>query len=308
VTAVSGVSTAPFADGSESTSVGYEGLAENARKPEMQRRVVLPGFIDLMRIPVRSGTGTLRGNLPEVLVSELLAARLWSDQPAVGRRISLRDRWYTVAGVVADIRDQALTLPPQGTYYVSQEAGREMSARMRLVMRLDAGHDPDTVAGELRRMMTRMDASVPMESAATLESLLGRSLSAERYRTVLVNVFAAAAVLLAVVGMFGVTWRVMVRRRREFGVRLALGARPSTLVASSLAASFAGAVGGLGVGLGATALVAPSLSAYLYELPPRDPATLAGSAAILLGVTLVATLVPAIRAARVNVVEVLREQ
>ena len=306
VATVSAVSIAPFGDGSESTSVGFEGLPENAPKPEMERRVVLPGFFDLMRIPVRSGVARLEGGAPNVVVSESMAARLWPDRSALGQRISLRDHWYTVEGVVADVRDQALDRTPQGTYYISQQAGREASPRMRLLMRTRV--DPAAVAGDVRRTVSRVDSTIPVGEIATIESLMARSLSADRYRTLLVSVFAGAALVLAAVGIFGVTLRVMLRRRREFGVRLALGARPARLVFGTLGATTAGAVAGLSLGTAIAALAMPAVGEYLYELGARDTASYVGSAAFLLLVSLAATAIPAIGAARLNVVEVLREE
>jgi len=302
---VTGVSVAPFADGSESTSVGIEGLPESRRKPEMQRRVVLPGYFETMRIPVLRGTADLSGASPHVVVSEIMAARLWPGQSPIGRRISLRDEWYDVVGLVADVRDRALGREPEGTYYVSQQAAREDAPRMRMLIRTDVR--PETVADEVRRSLAGVDPSVPIGEIASMESLVSRSLSAERYRALLVNVFAGASLGLAAVGIFGVTLRVLLRRRRELGVRLALGASPGGLAARVLALTAAGSAAGLGAGAAASALVAPALGAYLYDLPVHDPATYAASAALLSIVSLAAAAVPIVRTARMNVVEALRE-
>jgi hypothetical protein len=305
VEAVSGVSVAPFGDGGESTSVGFEGLPENSAKPEMQRRVVLPGFFDVMQIPVRHGTAVLDGRLPTVAVSETMAARLWPGLRAVGQRISLRDVWFTVEGVVADVRAQALNAVPQGTYYIAQETGREATPRMRLLVR--TGDNAEAVPAALRRVIAEVDSTIPVGEVATINALLERSLASERYRTVLVNVFAGASLLVAAVGIFGVTLRLMLRRRRELGVRLALGARPGRLAAKALGLTMAGAAAGLGIGAGLAALALPTLSAYLYQLPARDPATFAASAALLFVVSLGASAIPVVGALRMNVVEVLRE-
>jgi ABC-type antimicrobial peptide transport system permease subunit len=108
--------------------------------------------------------------------------------------------------------------------------------------------------------------------------------------------------------MFGVTVRVLLRRRRELGIRLALGARPLRLIAGTLGATAAGASLGLAVGLALAAWAAPALSAYLHELTARDPGTFAASAALLFAASLIATAIPTVRSARMNVVEVLREE
>ena len=305
VVAVTGVSVAPFADGSESTSVGIEGLPDGGRKPEMERRVVLPGYFETMRIPVLRGTTDLFGDVPRVVVSETMAARLWPGQSPIGRRISLRDDWYDVVGLVADVRDQALSHQPEGTYYVSLQAAREDTPRMRMLIRTDVR--AETVADDVRRALAGVDPSIPIGEIASMDSLVSRSLSAERYRALLVNVFAGASLGLAAVGIFGVTLRVLLRRRRELGVRLALGASPGGLAARVLALTAAGSAAGLGVGAVASALFAPALAAYLYDLPARDTATYIASAGLLLIVSLAAAAIPIVRTARMNVVEALRE-
>lgn len=306
VDAVSGVSIAPFADGSESTSVSVEGLPDTAAKPEMERRVVLPGFFGLMQVPVLDGTAALDNDARVVAVSESMAARLWPGQRAVGRRVSLRDEWYTVEAVVADVRDQALDRAPRGTYYVSQQAARDSAFRMRLLARTSV--DPAIATSDVRRAIAGVDATVPIGEIASLESMMSRSLAAERYRALLVNLFAGASLLLAAVGIFGVTLRLLLRRQRELGVRLALGARPLRLFAEAIAGTMAGAAAGLAVGTMLAALLMPALSDYLYELPARDAATYAVTAALLLAVSLGAAAVPTIGATRLNIVEVLREE
>jgi predicted permease len=306
VEAVTGVSTGPFADGSESTSVGYEGLPEEAAKPELQRRVVLPGYFDVTGIRVIEGAVSFDGGGRTVAVSQRMAERLWPGQRAVGRRISLRDQWYDVAAVVGDVRDQALTAAPEGTYYVSLQASRETSPRMRLILRSPL--DEAQVASGVRDAMRSLDASIPVEPVERLDALAARSLAAERYRTLLVDVFAGASLVLAAAGIFGVTLRLVLRRRREFGVRLALGARPAGLLASTIGRTAGGAAAGVSVGLLAAWALMPALSPYLHEMPARDPTTFVASAAALVVVSLAAAAIPARRAARVDVAEILRDE
>jgi predicted permease len=304
VVAASGASSGPFADGSESTSVGLRGLADNVAKPEMQRRVVLNRYFETMRIPVLSGTPPA-GAAPTVAVSKAMAARLWPNAPAIGKEISLRDQWYTVQAVVEDIRDQALNAAPQPTYYVTLQAAPDERLRMRLMLRT-AG-DPSGVASLLRGAVKSVDASVPVTSVETMAALVSRSLALERYRTLLVNIFAGASLLLAAVGIFGVTLRTMLRRRREIGVRLALGARPARLMTRAIARTAAGATAGVAIGAALSLLLMPALSEYLYGLSARDAGTYIASAGLLFVVCLAAAAIPVARATRVNVVEVLRE-
>jgi hypothetical protein len=271
----------------------------------MQRRTVLDGYFDLLGIRIVRGTADLFGEAPAMVVNETAAAQLWPGRPTIGQRIGLRNRWYTVTGVAADVRDVVADRAPQATYYVSLEAGRDVDPAMRLLVETVGG--PVVVADAMRKALLEVDPAIPMGEIATLETMLARTQAAERYRTLLVNVFAAASLVLAAVGIFGVTLRMMLRRRRELGVRLALGARPARIACGALGATAAGAAMGLAVGLAVAALVAPLLSQYLRDVPARDPATYAASAGLLLVVSLGAAAIPVVGAARMNLVAVLRE-
>jgi putative ABC transport system permease protein len=306
VTDVTGVSSGPFTDGSESTSVGVQGLPANVAKPEMQRRVVLDRYFETMRIPVVSGSSAAAVRPASVAVSSSMAARLWPGEDAIGKQISLREQWYTVQAVVGDVRDRALTSAPQGTYYVSLVAAREEARRLRLMLRTSA--QPDVVAPLLREVVQSEDGVVAVGEIATMTSLVSRSLAAERYRTLLVNAFAGASLILAAVGICGVTMRGVQRRRREMGVRLALGAPPARLVMGGVGRTAAGAVSGLAIGTALSLWLLPVLTDYLYGLSPRDVGTYAASSALLLAVCLAATAIPLARASRLNVVAALRDE
>jgi putative ABC transport system permease protein len=141
-----------------------------------------------------------------------------------------------------------------------------------------------------------------------MEALMAQTTAADRYRALLTSAFAAASIVLAAVGIFGVTLRVVQRRRREFGVRLALGARPASLLAGSLARTAAGAGAGLLLGLALSALLMPALTPYLHDLSTRDAPTYAAAALLLFVISLTASALPARRATRLNVIEVLREE
>jgi putative ABC transport system permease protein len=305
VAAVTGVSTGPFADGSESTSVGIEGLPERAAKPEMQRRVVLPDYVETMGLRIVDGAIPAATDARSVAVSETMASRLWPGARAIGRRISLRDVWYTVDAVVSDVRDRALADAPQGTYYVSLAAAREDSPRMRLMLR--TVEDPRPLSAQVRETATAVDPAIPMSRVATMAALMAESLSGERYRALLTGLFAAASLLLAAVGIFGVTLRQALRRRREFAVCLALGAKPAGLLAGTLGRTAAGAGAGLAAGLAIAAALMPRLTPYLHDVSARDTVTYAATAMVLLFASLAAAAIPAVRAAQVNVVDVLRE-
>jgi ABC-type antimicrobial peptide transport system permease subunit len=170
----------------------------------------------------------------------------------------------------------------------------------------DTSAQPDVVAPLLREVVQSEDGVVAVGEIATMTSLVSRSLAAERYRTLLVNAFAGASLILAAVGICGVTMRGVQRRRREMGVRLALGAPPARLVMGGVGRTAAGAVSGLAIGTALSLWLLPVLTDYLYGLSPRDVGTYAASSALLLAVCLAATAIPLARASRLNVVAALR--
>jgi putative ABC transport system permease protein len=309
VVALSGSSTVPFTGGSESTSVGRAGHPENTPKPEAQRRVVLPAYQRTLGVPLLTGRPlsetTVPSDTPTVVVNETMARRFWPEAPAVGQRISLRDRWYTVVGVAADVRDQNLRSTPEATYYVPQAVAREDARHMRLVVRTAV--TADAIAPELRAAVASIDPGLPMGEIASMDSLIARSVAGDRFRALLVSLFAFAATFLGAVGIFGATHRVVSARRRELGVRLALGARPRQILVSVLGRTAVAATVGLIAG-GATAFASSSvLEGFLYDIGARDLSTHAGTLAFLFLLSLAASWVPARRVARLELSQVLKE-
>lgn len=302
-----GVSIAPFTGGGGTTSVRPEGHPGDQPAPEAGRREVLGGYLETLGVPVLAGRtfepSEMRGDPVAVLVSESLARRLWPATSAVGRRLEYRDRWFDVVGVVGDVRDHDLTRAPEPTFYLPHAAAPDASRAMWLLLDSRAG------AGDglsvLRRVLAALDPALPVAEVASLDELRSRSLATRRYRAVVVNAFAAAALLLAAVGIFGVSMRAVRRRRRDLGVRIALGAAPGRLVGGVLGTTVGGGALGILAGGLAAALLAPALSRFLFGVSPRDPVTFALAALLLLLVAALASGLPAYRASRTDPVRVL---
>lgn len=301
----SGISVAPFTGLRSSNSVGLEGLPESAAKPEVEGRTVLPDYFQTMQIPLLAGRAFGTGRR-EMIVSESMARRLWPGTSAVGQRASLRYDWYTVIGVVGDVRDGGARSEVDPTFYVSVAGAREPQGRMRLILRTTGPAAP--VAPEVRRVIREWKASIPATEMITMDALERRMLAVERYRTVLVTAYACLAVLLAGAGVFGVTTQVVRRQWREIGVRLALGASPRGVLLGILGRTGMAAAIGLAAGGLAAMALQPLVATFLYGVSGLDPWSHFAAAAVLVVSALAASWLPARRAARLDPASVLRSE
>jgi putative ABC transport system permease protein len=310
VVAVSGTDLAPFAGGSSSSSFEIEGRPEAPGAPhhEAQQRVVTPGFFAKMNIPVLMGRALSeedRGGTPKVLViSESMARRDWPTEPAIGKRIKWHGASSTIVGIVGDVKYRKLSTEDQATVYapISQHQRTPFLALM-----VRTADDPLALASAVRNALREVDPTVPVTRVESMTTLMRQSFDEERYRTTLISIFGVMAALLAAVGMYGVTSRAVSRRTREVGIRMALGASAPSVVRLILTYTLAGVTLGVVGGLVASLAAARLLTPYLFGLRPTDPVTYIGITAFLAVVSVIATWLPARRAARVEPAIVLRE-
>jgi predicted permease len=280
-----------------------------------EETTVSPDYFATMRIPIRRGRGFTaldRTGAPRVaVVSRRFADALWPNEDPIGRQFPLggpRDAArgpHTVIGVVDDLRSGMLDEPAsRPALYVSslQEPGQ---SQMWVVVRSRTG-SPLQLVSAIRDAIHLADAEQPIGDLVTLEQLISRQTAARRFNTTLLGVFALLAVGLALVGIYGVTSYAVAQRRRELGIRLALGARPRDVVRLLMRESLVRVTAGVVIGVAAALLASRALASMLYGVTPQDAATFAATAAILAGVALVATWLPARRATRVDPMEVLR--
>lgn len=266
-------------------------------------RVVTPGFFDAMGTPLIRGdvfpeSGTT-GGPPTAVVTETLAARLWPGQDPVGKRFywgGVDGTPRTVIGVVGDYRDVELAADPAPVIFLSH-AQLPMPA-MTLLLRASAATAPS--AGAIRETIWAVDPNLPLPTVRPLDRSLSEARATPRFRALLLGAFALAALLLAAVGIYGVTAFTVAQRTREIGVRIALGAAPGRV--GRLVVAHAARLAGAGVAIGL--LVALALSRYLESLLFRtaalDPLTFVAVPATLCLVALLASWAPARRALRVD--------
>src|SRR3712207_2359498 len=244
------------------------------------------------------------------LVSETTARRLWPGKSPLGRRIKFPGSekdvqpWRTVVGVVRDVKQYALDREDSMQMYLP-EAQYPVSF-MTMVVR--AKSEPTALLGEVRREVSAADKELAVFRVATMEQLLADSVALRRFSMLLLGVFAALAVALAGVGVYGVVSYSVAQRTREIGVRVALGARPRDVVRLVLGRGLGLAGLGIALGLAGGLALTRVISSLLFGVGARDPLTFASVAALIALVALLACLVPARRATKVDPMVALRHE
>ena len=240
-----------------------------------------------------------------VVVNETLAKRHWPNEDAIGQRVSYRGSDGapgTIVGIVADIHDRGLDQPVRPEMFMSnlQLASRQMW----VVVRTEG--EPLSVLPEIRAAVRQLDSEQPIAAQNTLEEIVSQSVAMPRLFMTFFGFFAAVALLLAAIGIYGVTANAVMQRTQEIGIRIALGANARTVIASILGQVMAIAGAGLAVGIAGALLLSGALRRLLFDLSPTDPATFATIAVILAAVVLLASWTPARRAATVDPIKALR--
>jgi putative ABC transport system permease protein len=312
VTQAAAISHVPL---SGSDTDGGFGIAGREYAPEespnAQKRIATPGYFETMRIPLLRGRlfeeGDGREGREVAIVSEVLARRYWPGGDAVGERI--RFSWGTdgeqeIVGVVGDVRHDGLDLPVEGTIYIPNALFA--AEGLSLVVRTES--DPIGILPAIKREVAAVDPRQPVHDIATLETIVGRSVTTRRVFMTLLAGFAALALLLAAVGVYAVTSGSVAGRTREIGVRLAMGAAPRKVLRMIVAEEMRVIVPGLLIGLVGALALSRTLRALLYQVTASDPRTFALVAAVLAVVALAAVLIPARRAAEMDPTEALRSE
>jgi putative ABC transport system permease protein len=274
-------------------------LPPGQRPPDVGWQMASRGYFAALRIPLRSGRlfepadATGPG---AVIVSESVAARFFPGERTIGQRIRLGDMTAEIVGVVGDVRRAALTDTPRADLYFPFE--RVTPPSTALFVRTIG--DPLQALPALRTAVRRLEPHAVIYETRTLAHIAEASAAVTRLATQLLAGFAAIALVLAAVGIYGVMAYRVRRRTRELGTRLALGASPAQLTRLVLRQAGAIAFAGLTLGIGIAAFATRALSSLLFGVTPWDPAALAAAAALLAAATLAASWLPARRAARID--------
>jgi putative ABC transport system permease protein len=287
--------------------------------PRAQLRVVSPGFFAALGVPILAGRDFNdldgHGNEPVVIVSESLARRMFPGQDAVNRHVYWTDPVlqfapgltavpHRIIGVTADIDDVHVVPEPTLTVYNPIEEGPMFGGR--IFVHTDT--NPYSLVTPITRAIREMSADQPIERAATLEDVRGEALAPDRLNSLVFGVFAAVALAIAVVGVAGVLAFSVSARTREFGIRLALGSQPEQLLRSVVTEGAAMAVAGVLAGAAFGFVVARLAGRYFLDVKMPGALPVAASALVLVAVAVVASMLPAARAARVDVIQALRSE
>jgi putative ABC transport system permease protein len=270
-------------------------------------RYVDDGFFATLRVPFAQGQPFGgRPGPPYAVVNESLARTLWPGQPVVGRRLHLKlfgGITAEVSGVVRDIRLASSRTPARATVFLPTAAWPPSGADL-----LVRSHgDPEALVPSLRAVVAGLDAGLPLYRVETMPSTVAATLATDRFATLLLAAFAAVALALAAVGIAGVFVAEVGHRRREIGIRMALGGRPAGIVGLFLRTSARQAALGIAVGTAVGWAGARGLASLLYGVSTADPRTFLGATLLVATVTALATAAPAWRALRGSPLAALRE-
>ncbi|HJQ24976.1 MAG TPA: ABC transporter permease [Blastocatellia bacterium] len=241
------------------------------------------------------------GDGSAVIIDEALAKRFWPDRDPIGANLGWGSQgpWATIVGVVGTAHPKDLIQQPEGTIYFPWYLGSSA-----LVVRTT--DDPHRLVQTIREQVQAVDANLPVYDVKTMDERLARSLEARRFAVTLLGVFAALALLLAAIGLYGVIAYLVTQRSHEIGIRVALGASRADVLRLVLGQALQLALIGIGVGLAAALALTQFMSSLLFGVSPTDPLTFAAICIILTAVALLASYIPARRATRIDPMVALR--
>ena len=278
-------------------------------------RVVSPGYFETMHIPLLGGRAitTADDSTSEhvMIINQAMAKKFFPGENPIGKRLRElgmdlhRDVPITVVGVVGDVRSSDLARPPGPQHFVPYKQRPERGGFGVFVLRTRVS--PASLGAVVRSQLRLIDVNV-LTDVETMTDIRTRSVGDRRFTMFVLGGFAALGLLLAAIGIYGVLAYSVARRTREIGVRMALGAARRRVISMVLRDSLAPVVAGSAAGIAAALVATRLMRSMLYGVSPTDPTTFAVVTAVLLGVALVASAVPAMRAARVDPIVALREE
>jgi putative ABC transport system permease protein len=308
VTAAGAIDNLPLEGGSVQPIV-VEGRPElpSREQPTVQVRAVTPGYLKAMGIPLLRGRDVAREDGEVMLVGRATAKLLWGDTDPIGQRVTLplmsRTETRQVIGIVGDVNQGDLSQAPLPSVYLYTREGAR--GRMTLVLRTSV--PPGSLAAAAVGVVRALDPEQPVEAVRTMDEVRDEQLTSQRFGALLLGAFAALALVLATVGIYSVLSYIVRGRAREIGIRSALGASSSDVLRLVVREGMAPALAGIAAGALAALLSSVALKRLVFGVSASDPATLAAVSGTLAAVALLACLVPAWRAARIDPAAVLRD-
>lgn len=291
--------------GSGTTTIDTQAVPPESRTPEADRRTATPGYFRAMSIPLVRGRyfeeGDTQGTPGVAIVDESLAATYWPNQDPIGRRIYFgagraNPAWLTVVGVVRHVHNRTLEARSRVEVYVPENQAPFNG--MTLAIRTSS--NPLTLVPTIQREVASIDPDLPIYRVRTMNEVMGESLQRRRLALTLLAGFAGLALLLAAIGIYGVTAYGVAQRKTEIGVRMALGANRGQVLAMIMRSGLKIIAIGVVIGVVLSLALTRLMSSLLFSVHASDPLALSGAAFVLILVALVAIFIPARRATKVN--------
>jgi putative ABC transport system permease protein len=298
----------PLSGTNSDSSFHIEGHDDKATGvyPDEEIRVITPDYFRVLETPLIKGRFFSEADNADapgvVIVNEAMAKKYWPNQDVIGKRINFDDsdpakiKWITVVGVVGNIRHRGLDADPKPEYYIAHP---QLPYR-QMILTVRSAQDPRALVTAVRRELQAFDPEQPLANIKTLEQITGESIAPRRLSVVLLGVFAAVALVLASVGIYGVMSFLVVQRTHEIGVRMALGANRRDVLVLVIGRAARLVMIGSAIGLVLAAFSSRALGAMLYNVRAFDLATFCGVTFALAFVALLASYIPALRATRAD--------
>jgi ABC-type antimicrobial peptide transport system permease subunit len=274
--------------------------------------VASEGYFEAFHVPLLRGRLFNDGDGPSAphvaLISEAVARQKWPGQDPIGQTIEFGNmdgdlRLLTIVGIVGEVRKHSLETAPRPTVYVNYRQRPRSAYQFDIALRTNS--DPGVVSASVAKVLNQLDPTVPPRISAFTQ-VFSESISNRRFNLLLVGIFALAALLLAIAGVFGVLAYSVAQRTQEIGVRIALGATRGQILKMVLGQGLITVAIGIAIGLVGSFLLTRTMRSMLFEIGPNDPLTMVGIAVLLTLVALVASYIPARRATRVDPMIALR--
>ena len=282
------------------------------QRPEIDFRRASTNYFKAMGIPLLAGRlvtdEDVANNNGSVLINEAMAKRLWPGEDPVGKRVSFftntgqNSQWLTIVGVVGNVRHLGLDLEPRPELYNHINTSPPTGP----VFIIRTTSDPKNLIAAVRTKVREIDRELPISNMNTMEQLVAQSVAQRRFGMVLLGLFAALALLLAGIGIYGVMSYVVTQRTQEMGVRIALGAQPSDIYKLIVRQGMVLTLSGVGIGLTGAFALTRLMKNLLFNVGVTDPPTFASVALLLTSVALLACYLPARRATKVDPMVALR--
>ena len=273
---------------------------------------VSPGYFDVLRIPLLAGRDFRPEDNPDappvMIVNESFARRFFDGRDPLGRRVSVYGKPFTIVGMAQDSKYSSLSEAPEPYFYMSFDQGNFGSGENGVALYARADRDARSLVSVLRHEMSAIDPKSAGLTVMPLSDYISAAWFGPRLASLFLGVLGVIAMLLAGVGLYGVMAYSVSQRTREIGIRMALGADPKGVLRMVMRRGLLLAISGIAVGIAIALAAAPLIAPLLYHVRPADPVSIVGAALFLIVVAVLASLIPALRATRVDPILALHEE